>query len=280
MIDVIRAGARGYITKTISGPELLQAVYRVAAGDAVFSPRLAGFVLDAFAQSARRRRDSTPSSTSCRPVSASPAPDRPRVHLQGGGSALGISAKTVSRTSRRSSATPAVDSPRVDQMGHRPPLGLDRGDARGPRRRASRRGQAGRHRRSGPAGAAGRSSVPACTRRRGRPHGPPAARGRDQPALPRRRRAVRGGPRARGRDGPPLDHRSAGRHREFRQTGRSDWAVHVAWPWAASPWLVPWPCRHSTSCWHRHPPVLPPLRAGEAPGSSSRGAVRPTWPTR
>ena len=49
VIDVIRAGARGYITKTISGPELLQGVYRVAAGDAVFSPRLAGFVLDAFA---------------------------------------------------------------------------------------------------------------------------------------------------------------------------------------------------------------------------------------
>jgi DNA-binding NarL/FixJ family response regulator len=49
VIDVIRAGARGYITKTISGPELLHAVYRVAAGDAVFSPRLAGFVLDAFA---------------------------------------------------------------------------------------------------------------------------------------------------------------------------------------------------------------------------------------
>ena len=53
VIDVIRAGARGYITKTISGPELLQAVYRVAAGDAVFSPRLAGFVLDAFAQGGR-----------------------------------------------------------------------------------------------------------------------------------------------------------------------------------------------------------------------------------
>jgi DNA-binding NarL/FixJ family response regulator len=49
VIDVIRAGARGYVTKTISGPDLLQAVYRVAAGDAVFSPRLAGFVLDAFA---------------------------------------------------------------------------------------------------------------------------------------------------------------------------------------------------------------------------------------
>jgi DNA-binding NarL/FixJ family response regulator len=51
VIAVIRAGARGYVTKTILGPELLQAVYRVRLGDAVFSPRLAGFVLDAFAQS-------------------------------------------------------------------------------------------------------------------------------------------------------------------------------------------------------------------------------------
>ncbi len=48
VIGVIRAGARGYVTKTISGPELLDAVRRVAEGDAVFSPRLAGFVLDAF----------------------------------------------------------------------------------------------------------------------------------------------------------------------------------------------------------------------------------------
>lgn len=49
VIGVIRAGARGYVTKTISGQELVDAVARVAAGDAVFSPRLAGFVLDAFA---------------------------------------------------------------------------------------------------------------------------------------------------------------------------------------------------------------------------------------
>ena len=48
VIAVIRAGARGYVTKTISGPELEDAIRRVAAGDAVFSPRLAGFVLDAF----------------------------------------------------------------------------------------------------------------------------------------------------------------------------------------------------------------------------------------
>jgi DNA-binding NarL/FixJ family response regulator len=48
VIAVIRAGARGYVTKAISGAELSDAVHRVAEGDAVFSPRLAGFVLDAF----------------------------------------------------------------------------------------------------------------------------------------------------------------------------------------------------------------------------------------
>jgi DNA-binding NarL/FixJ family response regulator len=48
VIRVIRAGARGYVTKSISGDDLADAVLRVAAGDAVFSPRLAGFVLDAF----------------------------------------------------------------------------------------------------------------------------------------------------------------------------------------------------------------------------------------
>jgi DNA-binding NarL/FixJ family response regulator len=49
VIATIRAGARGYITKTIAPGELVDAIERVAEGDAVFSPRLAGFVLDAFA---------------------------------------------------------------------------------------------------------------------------------------------------------------------------------------------------------------------------------------
>ncbi len=49
VIAIVRAGARGYVTKTISGVELADAVRRVREGDAVFSPRLAGFVLDAFA---------------------------------------------------------------------------------------------------------------------------------------------------------------------------------------------------------------------------------------
>ncbi|HEV7825863.1 MAG TPA: response regulator transcription factor [Mycobacteriales bacterium] len=50
VIGLVRAGARGYVTKTISAPELADAVRRVADGDAVFSPRLAGFVLDTFTQ--------------------------------------------------------------------------------------------------------------------------------------------------------------------------------------------------------------------------------------
>ncbi|WP_232680457.1 response regulator transcription factor [Nocardioides sp. R-C-SC26] len=49
VIGTIRGGARGYVTKTITGEELVSAIRRVAEGDAVFSPRLAGFVLDAFA---------------------------------------------------------------------------------------------------------------------------------------------------------------------------------------------------------------------------------------
>jgi DNA-binding NarL/FixJ family response regulator len=49
VIGVVRAGARGYVTKTIDGATLTDAIVRVAGGDAVFGPRLAGFVLDAFA---------------------------------------------------------------------------------------------------------------------------------------------------------------------------------------------------------------------------------------
>jgi DNA-binding NarL/FixJ family response regulator len=61
VIGVIRAGARGYVTKTISGPDLVDAVRRVAGGDAVFSQRLAGFVLDAFAGMPGAEATGTPS---------------------------------------------------------------------------------------------------------------------------------------------------------------------------------------------------------------------------
>jgi DNA-binding NarL/FixJ family response regulator len=51
VIETIRSGARGYVTKSIKGPELVSSILRVADGDAVFSPRLAGFVMDAFSAS-------------------------------------------------------------------------------------------------------------------------------------------------------------------------------------------------------------------------------------
>jgi DNA-binding NarL/FixJ family response regulator len=61
VIGVIRAGARGYVTKAISGPELLDAVRRVHSGDAVFSPRLAGFVLEAFSDPTEAAHEAVPS---------------------------------------------------------------------------------------------------------------------------------------------------------------------------------------------------------------------------
>ena len=57
VIAIVRAGARGYVTKTISVPDLEDAIRRVHEGDAVFSPRLAGFVLDAFSGAAPEAAD-------------------------------------------------------------------------------------------------------------------------------------------------------------------------------------------------------------------------------
>ena len=81
VIGVIRAGARGYVTKTISSDELADAIERVAEGDAVFSPRLAGFVLDAFAAGARggRRRARRAHPARARRAAA----DRARLPIQG-----------------------------------------------------------------------------------------------------------------------------------------------------------------------------------------------------
>jgi len=57
VIELVRAGARGYVTKTISAADLAEAIARVAAGDVVLSPRLAGFVLDTFAGEAPKPAD-------------------------------------------------------------------------------------------------------------------------------------------------------------------------------------------------------------------------------
>ncbi len=68
LVQVIRAGAHGYLTKSVSSDDLVDAVRRVAAGDAVFSPRLAGFVLDSF-------RETPPSAVRLAPPDANPELD-------------------------------------------------------------------------------------------------------------------------------------------------------------------------------------------------------------
>ncbi len=129
VIDVIRAGARGYITKTISGPELLQAVYRVAAGDAVFSPRLAGFVLDAFAhEGATPAVGLDPELDQLSPRARGAAPDRAWLHLQGGGAGpehLGQDGRVPRLVGAAQAAV--VDPPRAHEVGYRQAFGLDRG---------------------------------------------------------------------------------------------------------------------------------------------------------
>ena len=81
VIAVIRAGARGYVTKSISGPDLADAVRRVHGGDAVFSPRLAGFVLDAFAGPAPQADSELDALTPREQRGA--AAHRARLHVQG-----------------------------------------------------------------------------------------------------------------------------------------------------------------------------------------------------
>ncbi len=88
VIAVIRAGARGYITKSATGAEIAEAVDRIAAGDAAFSPRLAGFVLDAFASGVSNDVSAAPPDPELdqlTPRETRSAPThRPRLRLQGG----------------------------------------------------------------------------------------------------------------------------------------------------------------------------------------------------
>ncbi len=106
VIAVIRAGARGYVTKTISATDLADAVRRVHDGDAVFSPRLAGFVLDAFSGAAPAA-PATPAAAAAEPArdddldQLTPREREVLQHIARGylykeiGQRLGISVKTV-----------------------------------------------------------------------------------------------------------------------------------------------------------------------------------------
>ena len=82
VIGVVRLGARGYVTKDITSADLATAIRQVAAGEAVFSPRLAGFVLDAFTGAAAKTDDEPDRLTQ---GARRHAPDRARIHLSGSG---------------------------------------------------------------------------------------------------------------------------------------------------------------------------------------------------
>ena len=88
VIAVIREGARGYVTKTIAPDDLVDAIERVHEGDAVFSPRLAGFVLDAFAAAPEPARDMEIDQLDAARARGHPA-HRARLSLQGGRAAAG-----------------------------------------------------------------------------------------------------------------------------------------------------------------------------------------------
>ena len=121
VIGVIRAGARGYVTKSISADELVEAIGRVAEGDAVFSPRLAGFVLDAFSGAidvASIDEDLDRLSIS---GARGAAADRPRVRLQGDRPrAVHLDQDRRDPRLQRAAQAPAVEPPPAHPLGDRP----------------------------------------------------------------------------------------------------------------------------------------------------------------
>jgi hypothetical protein len=127
VIAVIRAGARGYVTKTISPVELADAIRRVQEDDAVFSPRLAGFVLDAFAAGAGGGGSGTGVGTGgllvgprpAHPARArGPAPHRPRLPLQGDRPAAGdLGQDRRGPRQRRPAQAPALHAARAEPLG-------------------------------------------------------------------------------------------------------------------------------------------------------------------
>ncbi len=125
VIGVIRAGARGYVTKTISPPDLAAAIRRVQSGDAVFSPRLAGFVLDAFHGDLTGVVDPELDQLTTREREVLRHIAR-GLHLQGGRAPPppvgedGRDPRVVG-----AAQAPALQPPRADPLGQRPPPGLD-----------------------------------------------------------------------------------------------------------------------------------------------------------
>jgi len=124
VIGIIRGGARGYVTKSISADELVAAVQRVHDGDVVFSPRLAGFVLDAFAGEADQPIDPELDLLTAREREALRYIARGYTYKEVA-SELHISVKTGRDARfRRAPQAPALEPIRADPLGLGPPPGL------------------------------------------------------------------------------------------------------------------------------------------------------------
>ena len=122
VIAVIRAGARGYVTKSITPAELADAVRRVADGDAVFSPRLAGFVLDAFAGALPASQVDPELDQLTAARARGPPAHRARVHVQGDRAAARHQRQDGGGPrQRRAAQAPALQPPRAQPLGGRAP---------------------------------------------------------------------------------------------------------------------------------------------------------------
>ncbi len=169
VIGVIRGGARGYVTKTITGTDLVAAIFRVRDGDAVFSPRLAGFVLDAFASTDAPPVDEDLDRLTQREREVLRLIARgyayKRLRVQGDSQAV-VHLREDGRVPRLRGAAqaPALQSARADPLGHRAPTGLsERAPPTGPLRPIGLLWPAGPLSPTGPgrtAGTPGRSPVP------------------------------------------------------------------------------------------------------------------------
>ena len=124
VIATIRAGARGYVTKTIAPDDLVDAIGAVAAGDAVFSPRLAGFVLDAFSSEAPPATDPELEQLDAARA-GSAAADRARLRVQRGRARsrhLGEDGRDPRVVG--AAQAPTLEPPPARPLGHRPPSAL------------------------------------------------------------------------------------------------------------------------------------------------------------
>ena len=126
VVGVIRAGARGYVTKTIDADQLVDAIHRVHGGDAVFSPRLAGFVLDAFSAAPPTPVDPALDQLSNREQEVMRLIARGYTYREVADAAAPLGEDHRDPRLGGAAQAAAVQPPRAHRVGHRPPPALMR----------------------------------------------------------------------------------------------------------------------------------------------------------